>query len=418
MSGGRTRGFRWTICGLLFLATMINYVDRQIIGILKPDLSKELGWTEDGYADIVAAFQFAYAFGYLFGGRFMDRVGVKRGFPVVVGLWSAACAAHGLVRSVAGFSIARLGLGLSEGGSFPGAIRTVTEWFPARERAFATGLFNSASNVGAIFCPLAVPFIATRYGWPMAFYATGALGFAWIVLWKSVYEAPERHPRLSVEERSLLEKDRAPVAGARSFSWESLLRRRPTWAYVIAQLLSGPVWWFYLFWLPDFLTKRFHLDKTESGLRVAAVYAIAVVGSVGGGWLSLALLRRGGERIAARKAALLVFALLVVPVYFAPYASDSWTAVGLVGLAAAGHQGFSANLYTFASDVVPKPAVGTLVGLGGFVSGLAAIVVAKVVGHLLTSKAGYAPVFAWAASMYLLSVLAIQLIVPRSETAS
>jgi ACS family hexuronate transporter-like MFS transporter len=396
---------------------MINYIDRQIIGILKPDLSRELGWTEDGYANIVAAFQFAYAFGYLFGGRFIDRIGVKRGFPVVVGLWSVACAAHGLVRSVAGFSVARLCLGLSEGGSFPGAIRTVAEWFPTRERAFATGLFNSASNLGAIFCPLAVPFIATRYGWPMAFYATGALGLAWIVLWALVYDTPKRHPRLSAEERASIEEGRAPVVSEPAVSWGSLLRLRPTWAYVIAQLLSGPVWWFYLFWLPDFLTKGFHLDKTESGYRVAAVYGIAVLGSVGGGWLSLALLRLGWEPLVARKSALLAFALMVVPVYFAPYASNSWTAVGLVGLAAAGHQGFSANLYTFASDVVPKPAVGTLVGLGGFVSGLAAIVVAKVVGHLLESKTGYAPVFAWAASMYLLSVLAIQLIVPRSEPA-
>jgi ACS family hexuronate transporter-like MFS transporter len=412
MSG---KGLRWTICGLLFLATLINYIDRQIIGILKPDLFKALGWTEQGYAHIVSAFQLAYAFGYLLGGRFMDRIGVKRGFPVLVGLWSLACAAHGLVRSIGGFALARIGLGLAEGGNFPGAIRTVSEWFPVRERALSTGIFNSASNLGAIFCPLLVPFIADRYGWPVAFYSTGALGLAWVAIWLAFYESPQKNPRLSRRELDLIEEGREPAKADAAVPWGSLLKIAPTWAYIAGQVLSGPVWWFYLFWLPDFLTKQFHLTSQETGYRVAAVYGISIIGSVGGGWLALALMARGWERLTARKASLLLCAVAVLPVFFAPYASNSWVAVLLVGLAAAAHQGFSANLYTLASDVVPKPAVSTLVGLGGFASGLAAIGVSEVVGHLLGSKTGYAPVFAWASTAYLLAVLIMHLLLPRER---
>ncbi len=407
-------GFRWVICGLLFLATMVNYMDRQIIGILKPQLSHELGWTELGYANIVTAFQLAYAFGYLFGGRVMDRVGVKRGLPIAAFLWSLACAAHGLVRSILGFSVARLGLGLAEGGNFPAAIKTVGEWFPVRERAYATGLFNSASNIGAIVCPLTVPWLAARFGWQAAFYITGGLGVLWVVAWVLLYDAPETHPRLSAAERSYIEGGRS-LAQEPATPWLNLLGYRASWGYMIAGVLSGPVWWFYLFWLPDFLQKRFHLSTAQTGLWVGVIYTISILGSIGGGWLSLWLIRRGWSLNAARKTALLVCALCVVPVFGAASVPSVWAAVLLVGLAAAAHQGWSANLYTFVSDVMPRPAVSSVVGLGGFVSGIASMGVAQAVGFVLTRTGSYVPLFMWASTMYLFSLLAIHLFVPRIE---
>jgi ACS family hexuronate transporter-like MFS transporter len=412
--GARLGDFRWVICGLLFFSTMINYMDRQIIGILKPQLSHDLGWTDAGYADIVSAFQFAYAFGYLFGGRLMDRFGVRRGLPWAAFLWSVAAAAHGVVRTVFGFSVARLGLGLAEGGNFPAAIKTVREWFPARERALATGIFNSASNIGAIVCPLTVPLLAVKFGWPSAFFITGALGLAWIVAWALLYEAPETHPRLSPAERAYIREGRVEATGAEdSVPWLNLLRVRATWAYMIAGLLAGPVWWFYLFWLPDFLQKRYHLTLQATGFRVGVVYAMAIFGSIGGGWLAAKLMSRGWSLNAARKTSLLVCAVCVVPVFFAASVPNSWITVALVGLAAAAHQGWSANLYTFVSDTMPKRAVSSVVGLGGFISGIASMGNAQVVGYVVTKTGSYALIFAWASTMYLLSLLAIHILVPR-----
>ena len=408
--------FRWVICGLLFLSTMINYMDRQVIGVLKPQLTHDLGWTEKGYANIVTAFQFAYALGYLGGGRLMDKIGVKRGLPLAALLWSVAAAAHGLVRTVLGFSIARLGLGLAEGGNFPAAIKTVGEWFPLKERALATGIFNSASNIGAIVCPLSVPWLAVHYGWPAAFYATGALGFVWVVAWALVYDAPATHPRLSNTERAHIAGDRAeavtapPAAAA---SWRELLRLRATWAYMIANMLANPVWWFYLFWLPDFVQKRFHLSPVQGGFRVGVIYTMAIFGSIGGGWLAARLIGHGWDVNAARKTALLVCAVCVLPVFGAASVHNSWVAVLIIGVAAAAHQGWSANAYTFVSDILPKRSVSSVVGLGGFVSGLASMVVAQAVGLVLTKTGSYVPIFAWASTMYLLSLFFIQALVPR-----
>ncbi len=328
--------FRWVICGLLFFGTAINYIDRQILAILKPELSHDLHWDPQDYANIVTAFQLAYAFGYLFGGRLMERFGVKRGLPAAALVWSLFAALHGLMRSVAGFSFVRLGLGISEGGIFPAAIKTVSEWFPLRERALATGIFNSASNIGAIICPLTVPFLALKYGWPAAFYITGALGIVWMV----VYDNPETHPRLSRSERDYIEQGRSPVVEtATAVPWQTLLRDRAAWAYMIARLLADPVWWFYLFWLPGFLHDQFKLTPTQAGFRVSVVYAMAIVGSIGGGWLAARLLGRGWSLNAARKTSLLVCALCVLPVFAASFATNSWMAVILVGLAAAAHQG-------------------------------------------------------------------------------
>ncbi|MEO7720212.1 MAG: MFS transporter [Capsulimonas sp.] len=411
--------FRWVICALLFFGTAINYIDRQILGVLKPQLSHDLHWSQQDYANIVTAFQLTYAFGYLFGGRLMDRFGVKRGLPLAAFVWSVFAAMHGLVRSVAGFSIARLGLGLAEGGNFPASIKTVSEWFPVKERALATGLFNSASNIGAIICPLTVPLMAAKFGWPAAFYITGALGLIWIVAWMLIYDHPETHPRLSSAEREYIQQGSpAATETTAAVSWAALLRYRATWAYMIAGLLAGPVWWFYLFWLPDFLQTRFHLTLTETGFRVGVVYAMAVVGSIGGGWLSGKLLSRGWSLNAARKTALLVCAVCVLPVFAAASVANSWVTVMLVGLAAAAHQGWSANLYTFVSDTMSKRAVSSVVGLGGFVSGIASVFNAQVVGHVLTiTHNNYLPIFVWASTMYVFSWLFIQILVPRIERA-
>jgi len=417
---GPVGNFRWVICGLLFFATAINYIDRQILAILKPSLSHDLHWSQQDYANIVTAFQFTYALGYLFGGRLMDRFGVKRGLPLAVLAWSIFAALHGLMRSVMGFSLARLGLGLAEGGNFPASIKTVSGWFPIQERALATGIFNSASNIGAILCPLTVPLLALKLGWPAAFYITGSLGVVWVAVWMLVYDHPETHPRLSSREREYIERGRPPVVGtADAVPWRTLLRDRATVAYMGARLLADPVWWFYLFWLPDFLQKRFHLTSTQMGFRVGVVYTLASVGSIGGGWLAAALLGRGWSLNAARKTSLLVCALCVLPVVAASSVANSWVTVLLVGLAAAAHQGWSANLYTFVSDTMPKRAVSTVVGLGGFAAGIASMGNAQIVGYVLTiTHNNYVPLFVWASTMYVVAWLFLHLLVPRIEPAA
>lgn len=410
--------YRWTICALLFFSTTINYMDRQILGLLKHELTQDLGWTEQGYANIVTAFQFAYAFGYLFGGRLMDRIGVKRGLPLAAFFWSVAAAAHGLVRSIAGFSIARLGLGLAEGGNFPAAIKAVGEWFPVRERALATGIFNCGSTVGAIVCPLLVPWIAAAWGWPATFYITGALGLVWIVAWALLYDSPEKSTRLSAAERAYIEGGRAPVAAAAAepgVPYLELLRSRSVWAYMLAGLLTGPVWWFYLFWIPDFLQKRFDLTLQQIALPVAVIYFMTLFGSVGGGWMSARLLAAGRSVDAARKISLLVCALCVLPVFAAGFLPSLWGSVFVVGLAASAHQGWSANLYTFVSDTMPKRAVSSVVGLGGLVSGIAGMGTAQLVGWVLTATGSYVPLFVAASTLYLIGLLALHLLVPRIE---
>ena len=406
--------FRWVICGLLFFSVAISYIDRTIIGLLKQPLSKELGWDENDYASIAAAFQVAYAFGYLFGGRAMDWLGVKVGLPLSVFFWSVACAAHGLVRSVTGFATARVGLGLAEGGNFPGAIKTVAEWFPVKERALATGAFNVGTNVGAIICPLIVPWIAATWGWQMAFFITGAIGLFWIVAWALVYEVPEKHPRLSKSERNYILSDEPQVITQKpAIPWLILLKRPAVWAYLIAGMLAGPVWPFYLFFLPDFLQKRYHLSLTDLSLPVAIFYLIASFGGVAGGWLAAKLIGRGWSINAARKISLLVCAVSVVPLFLAPHMPNLWLTVIIVGVAGSAHQGWSANLFSFVSDTMPKEAVGAVVGMGGFVAFITGAVVAKVVGYVLAATGSYVWVFAGASLMYVISLTALQLLVPR-----
>jgi MFS transporter, ACS family, hexuronate transporter len=438
----RAGNFRWSICGLLFFSVAINYIDRNIIGILKMPLSQELGWSETDYAHIAAAFQFAYAAGYLFGGRMMDRWGAKKGLPFAVASWSLAAAAHGLCSllpkeavvsfavpflattsqaaafvlpvTVLGFISARVALGLAEGGNFPGAIKVVAEWFPAKERALATGLFNAGTNVGAIICPFAVPRMYEAWGWDITFYATGALGIVWLGLWWWLYDNPETHPRLTVEERNYIQEGKTAVEPKRaSVPWLALLKYRAVWAYLAASILAGPVWNIYMFFLPDFLQKRFKLDLVSVGDWTALFYFVASFGGVGFGWWAGKLMGLGWSVNKARKISLLCCAVAVVPIYMAPHVASIWVCVIIVGIAGSAHQGWSANLFSFVSDTMPRHAVSSVVGLGGFIAYFTGGFMTEIIGMILKRTDSYASIFAAASLMYLISVLILHLLVPK-----
>jgi ACS family hexuronate transporter-like MFS transporter len=426
--------FRWTICGLLFLAATINYIDRQVIGILKPTLQAQFGWTEIDYGDIVFAFQMAYAIGYLFAGRVMDMLGIKRGFALALTIWSlAAMAAAAVPRfgpaaavllgavgltysaSVAGFIVVRFVLGLGESGNFPAAIKTVAEWFPQRERAFATGLFNAGTNIGAVITPMTVPFITARFGWTWSFVLTGVLGFAWLVAWLVIYEKPDRHARLKAPERAFIGSD--PVAPATHMPWVSLMGYRQTWSFATAKFLTDPIWWMYLFWLPDFFSRNYGLSLLELGPPIIVIYVVADVGSVGGGWLSSMLIRKGWSVNAARKTAMLICAVAVIPIIAAASVKNMWAAVALISLATAAHQGWSANLFTLASDMFPRQAVGSVVGLGGFAGAVGGMLIAKVTGYVLQMTGSYTTVLLIAGGAYLVALAVVQILTPRLEMA-
>lgn len=416
-SGERRFGYRWTVVALLFIATTINYVDRQILGILAPTLQRELGWSETDYGDIVSWFSFAYAFGFLGAGRLLDRFGVKRGLGAAVIAWSIAAMAHALARTAGGFAIARAALGLGESAIFPGSIKTIAEWFPKRERALAAGIFNAGTNTGAIVAPLIVPVLALNYGWQWAFIITGALGFVWLALWIPLYRDPERHAGVSPAELAHIRSD-PPDATTASVPWLQLLRYRQTWAFAAGKLLADPVWWFYLYWLPKFLDANYGVTLSGLAAPLIAIYLIADVGSVGGGWLSSALIKRGWTVNRARKTAMLAMALLIVPTAFAPHAGNMWTAVLIVGVAAAAHQAWSANVYTLASDMFPRSAVGSVVGIGAFAGAMGGVAFQRVVGRVLDANGGnYTPIFLVCGSAYLLALAIIHLIAPRLEPA-
>ena len=430
---------RWTICGLLFFSVAINYIDRNIIGILKSPLSKELGWSETDYAHIASAFQMAYAFGYLFGGRVIDWLGVKKGLPWFVLLWSLAAAGHGLVSfishdarftfglgwigssaswtlpaTVLGFMSARMALGLAEGGNFPGAIKTVAEWFPVKERALATGIFNAGTNVGAVLCPITVPWMCGHLGWAMTFYITGSLGIVWLVFWWWLYEAPEKHPRVSPAELAYIQADQSvSETKPKTVPWLSLFRYRAVWAYLIASVLAGPVWGIYMFYFPDFMQKTFKLGLADAGKWTAVFYLFASVGGVGGGWLAGRLIGRGWSVNKARKFCLLLCALAVVPVFLAPYAPSALMAVLILGLAGSANQGWSANLYSVVSDTMPKNAVSSVVGMGGFAAFMTGAIVAEVIGVVLQRTGSYTLIFATVSLLYLIALAVVHLLVPR-----
>jgi ACS family hexuronate transporter-like MFS transporter len=411
----RVGRFRWAICALLFAATALNYIDRQIIGILQPTLAHQFHWSEIDYGNIVFWFEVAYAVGYLIFGRLIDRIGARAGYAIAVGIWTVAHVAHAWANSLTDFMVARFAIGLGEAGNFPAALRAVAEWFPKRERAFATGILNAGTNIGAVVTPLIVPAITLKMGWRAAFVITGSFSVVWLVIWLAVYRPPQRHPRVGATELALIESD--PPDPTVSIPWRKLLRLRETWAYALGKFLIDPVWWMWLFWLPDFLVKRHHLDLKTFGPPIVAVYVISDIGSIAGGWMSSRLLHAGFSLNAARKLTMLLCAVLVLPVFGAAAVDNLWGAVAIVGLAAAAHQGFSCNLFTLPSDVFPRRAVGSLIGIGGTAGAIGGMLLAKYAGWVLERLGSFKPLFAYAGCAYLLALLVVHLLSPRLAPA-
>jgi ACS family hexuronate transporter-like MFS transporter len=411
--GGRRR---WIVVALLFAATAINYIDRQMIGVLKPTLTAEFGWSESDFANIVFWFQMAYAIGYLAFGKVVDVIGARLGYAVAIVIWTISHMAHGLATGVASFAAARFGLGIGESGNFPAGIRAVTDWFPQRERAFAIGLFNAGANVGAIITPLLVPLLVVWFDWRVAFYITGMFGIVWLAVWWLVYRHPEDSPALSAAELAWIRQD--PEAAGEEVGWSRLLTVRETWAYALGKFLIDPIWWFFLFWLPGYLFERYDMDLKTFGLPLAAIYLISDLGSVGGGWMSSRLLKAGYSPNFARKITMLLCAVCVLPIWFAQDLDNMWAAVLVIGLATAAHQAFSANLYTLPSDVFPRGAVGSVIGIGGTVGALGGMGMALFTGYILDSTGGnYQILFGICASAYLLALLVVHLLSPKLAPA-
>jgi MFS transporter, ACS family, hexuronate transporter len=402
---------RWTVCAFLFFATTINYMDRQVIGILAPDLQRIIGWNEIQYGHIITAFQCAYAIGLLLAGGIIDRIGTRLGYALSIGIWSLAALCHALVSTVMGFGVVRFFLGLGESGNFPAALKAVAEWFPKKERSLATGIFNSGSNIGAIVAPLTVPWIALRLGWRWAFVFTAFFSATWLVAWLMFYRTPRNHPGVSAAELAHIESD--PAEASEKVAWSRLLPYRQTWVYTLAKFITDPVWWFLLFWLPKFLNTSHGLTLGKLGPPLVAIYVMADLGSIAGGWFSSSLIRRGWPVYRARKTAMLVCALAVVPIVFAATVSSLWVAVGLISLAAAAHQGWSANLMTFPSDMFPRRTVASVAGIGGFGGAVGGMCIATFTGYLLEWTHSYVPVFALASTAYLFALLLIQVLLPR-----
>jgi ACS family hexuronate transporter-like MFS transporter len=407
----RAGNYRWTIVALLFFATTMNYVDRQVLGLLAPQLQKSIGWNEAQYGYIVTAFQIAYAVGLLLMGRLMDRIGARAGYAISIIIWSFSAMAHALARTPFGFGAARFALGIGEAGNFPAAIKTVAEWFPKKERALATGIFNSGTNMGAAFAPLLVLWTAGRYGWQSAFISTGLISFIPVFLWIWLYRRPQEHPWLSRGELNYIQSD--PEDPPAKISWWLLLPHRQTWAFLAGKFLTDPVWWFFLFWLPKYLSSEHGLPPLGTGLPLVVIYNSACVGSIFGGWLPARLIKAGWSTNRARKTAMLVCALAVVPIVGVTLIKGLWPAVALISLAAAAHQGWSANLFTLTSDMFPRRAVASVVGIGGCGGAIGGMFIATFTGWVLQITGRYLPMFIIAGSAYLVALAVVHVLSPR-----
>ncbi len=409
--GSRLGRVRWTICAMLFVATSINYMDRQVIAILKPTLQQSIGMTEVSYGYIVDAFQIAYALGLLGAGRLIDKLGTRVGYMLVMAVWSLSAMAHALANTALEFGFARFFLGLGESGNFPAAIKTVAEWFPQNERALATGIFNSGANVGAILAPAIVPWVTLRYGWHAAFLTTGLFSALWILWWFHYYRKLSGHSTLTGEELRYIYKD-AAVEMSPGMPWRRLLRCRQTWGFSIAKFLTDPIWYFYLFWLPSYFSAKFNLNLSHLGLPLIIVYNVSAIGSVGGGWLPAPFRRLGLSPSYARLTAMLLCASLVIPIFTAASVKSVWAAIALISLAAGAHQGWSANLFTTSSDMFPRSVVGSVVGIGGMAGSVGSAIFAFFAGHVLQLTHSYASLFAISAGAYVLALIFLCLLAP------
>ncbi|MEK6781213.1 MAG: MFS transporter [Bacteroidota bacterium] len=387
MSDSTLKNYRWLVVSLLFFATTINYLDRQLIGLLKPTLEKEFQWTETDFAHIIMAFTAAYAIGLLLFGRLIDKVGTKAGYSLSIIIWSIAGMLHAVAKSVTGFSLARVGLGLGEAGNFPAAMKAVAEWFPKKERALATGLFNAGTSIGVILALIIAPWILVNYGWQQVFWITGALGFVWLIFWLWLYDIPTKQKRLSIQEGEYIMKGQetfsSVVTGASGIKWYRLFTLPQTWAFVTGKFLIDPIYWFFLFWLPSYFSSTFNLDLRKPSLSLMIIYSATTVGSIGGGYFSSWLIKKGFPTLTARKTALFIFATLELSIITAQFATDVWVAVALISLAVAVHQAWATNIFTLASDLFPKEAVSSVVGIGGMAGAIGGILFPILVGYLL-----------------------------------
>lgn len=418
----RKSNYRWVVCTLLFFATTINYIDRQVIGLLKPTLAIGFQWTEVDYGYIVMAFASMYALGYLIFGSLIDKVGTKIGYGISVFVWSVAALLHAIVKSTFGFGVVRGLLGLSEAGNFPAGVKAVAEWFPKQERALATGIFNSGTSIGAVVAPILVPWILGAYGWQEAFFITGAIGFIWLIFWWFLYEIPSKQRRANQAEIDYINCDQTTNETSVKIKWMQLLGLKQTWVFIVGKVLTDPVWWFFLFWLPSYFADTFKLDLTKPSPQLAVVYAATTFGSIGGGWLSSYFIKRGWPVLKARKRTLLIVAIAVTPIFFARYAENIWTAVAIIAIATAAHQAWSANIFTIVSDIIPRKAVSSVVGIGGMAGSLASTLFPLLVGSLLAYYktagnigAGYNILFIICGCAYFAAWLLIQLLTNRMK---
>ncbi len=441
--------YRWTICSLLFFATTVNYLDRQVLSLLAPSLSKEFGWTNTDYANITSVFQFVYAISMLFAGRWIDRLGTKRGFVLAIIIWSIGAIMHAVAVpigtgvsnlfawigigavpvSIAGFMVARAVLGFGESGNFPAAIKATAEYFPKKERSFATGIFNSGSNVGAILAPLTVPWIAEQWNWQTAFLLIGAIGFIWLIFWKIYYEIPRQQKRLSPEELAYIESDKEdePVTEntnekAAKVSWIKLLSYKQTWAFAFGKMMTDGVWWFFLFWLPKYLDAQYGMTGKEIMFPLAVLYSMTMFGSIGGGYFPTYFIKKGYTPYDGRMKAMLLISLIPLVVLLSqPFGYISfWVPVILIGIGASAHQAWSANIFTTVSDMFPKKAVASVVGIGGMAGGLGGVAVSKIGGAIFDHygaigqiKTGYTIMFSFCAIAYLIAWIVMKSLVPK-----
>lgn len=428
MTSPKGKNYRWLIVTLLFLGTVINYLDRQIIGLLKPTLELEFNWTETDFGKIMSAFSFAYAIGLLVSGRFIDKVGTKLGYSVAVVVWSLAGMGHALAKSVAGFGIARLSLGIGEAGNFPAAMKAVSEWFPKKERALATGIFNAGTAIGVVVALIIVPIIMQNYGWHEVFWITGAMGFIWLIFWLWLYEIPSRQKRLSAEELAYIESDNDDISdqvqSTTKISWAKLFTFPQTWAFVTGKFLIDPIFWFFLFWLPSYFSATFNLDLKVISPELMLIYGATTIGSIAGGYFSSQLINKGWPTLKARKGVLLLFAILElgIMIAIAQFVTDKWVAVGLISLAVAVHQAWATNIFTLASDMFPKEVVSSVVGIGGMTGAIGGILFPIFVGYLLdvykaadNLTAGYNLIFTICGVTYLLAWVIIHLLTRKSK---